>query len=820
VGRITLDGRLDEGEWLLATPFCSFVRIAPTSGGKPGTSTEVRLLRGKDTLFVGVRCFDPAPGGIVRPLGRRDHPARSDAVTVIVDADGDGRTATLFALTAGNVQSDALVYDDDRISYDWDAVWDGATAVDGEGWTAELAIPYAALGAAGGAGLVRIGILRDVARTHERSATFLVPRDARGLASRLNPLEGLGDLAPPPVFSVAPYLAARGVARPQYSDPARPTPRLVDATGDVGVDLRARLGALTLAGAVNPDFGQVEADQVVQNLSTFETFFREKRPFFTEGFEVFEPVGTGNESVPQRVFYSRRIGLAAPILAAAKVVGSPADDVRAGLLDAVVSGGGQPAGSTEDAPRRGLRWTAAQPLRFAPGDAYPLTAPAPENRLAAVARWRLTRGLSLGAQGTSARAVAPTCTAADLARDPPPASCAAVGGEVLAADVDAVSSDAAWYAYGQAAASRAGGGPPERVLRDGTVLRRGDLGRGGYVRAGKRGGEPLRFDLGWSWAAPELDLNASGFQRTQNEQEAKAKLAFVRPSGAGPLEEWEASVSGASRWTTDGRGLLRGRTATASAAGVLAASHLSFGCSATLTADRWDIREIAGSGVPLRMPGATGGSCELSTDSARSLSAALELYGEQSSGGPGLDRPLSYGTVLGVAARPHPRVETRLDLVLDRTVLPLRWVGDDGAGALLFARQDAPSLSVLLAQLWVLAPRLTLQLHGQLFTSYARYDRFRAARPAGGAGIDLTALAPVPAPAQRPDAHTTLLVVDAVLRWEVRPGATLFVVYARNQTGAPVAPGAAAPRTLEPLAAGRGPVVDAVLVKWSWWTGA
>ena len=809
VGRIAVDGRLDEAEWLLATPHRSFVRVAPVAGGPPRLRTEVRVLQAAGTLYVGVRCLDPEPARIVRPLGRRDAPARSDALLVIVDADGDGSTAALFGVSAGGVESDALVYDDDRVSYDWDAVWEGAAAVDGEGWSAELAIPLAALeslGPGGGAAF-RAGVVRDVARTRERSATFMLPRGARGLASRLGRLEGLEGIGSTRALSFFPYVATRLVARPRFED-GRAGPRLVDTVADVGIELRARTGGLTLAGAVNPDFGQVEADRVVQNLTTFETFFPEKRPFFTEGSDVFQPVGSGQEAVPQQLFYSRRIGLSAPILAAAKVVGTTGERLRVGVVEALVAGTGQPRGASEEEPARGLRWSAAQPLRLAPGDAYPEAAPATQNRLAAVARFRALRGLTLGATATSALPLGERCTREAAARDDRPSSCAAPGGNALALDAEALSEDAGWYAYGQAAASRAEGGPPERRLRDGTILRRGETGAGAYVRAGKRGGAPLRFDLGWSWAAPRLELNASGFQRTQNEQEARAAVALVGPEGAGPLEDWEVSLSGSSRWTTDGAGLLRGAKAGATAAGTLAGSHLSLGCTAELSADRWDVREIAGRGVPLRMPGATSARCELETDAARALSGSLELHGERSHGGPGLDRPTSFGTLLGVAARPHPRVTTRVSLLLDRTVLPLRWVGSDAGGGLLFARQDAPTASILVTQLWVLARRLTLQLHGQVLASRERYDRFRASAPDRRGPISYGDLSPAAAPARSPDLSETLLVLDAVLRWEVRPGATLYLVYVRNQAGPP-----------DDAPAARGPVTDAVLVKWSWWTG-
>ncbi len=815
VGRIVVDGRLDDAGWNAAERFGDFVTIAPVAGGVPRERTEVRVLYGPRTLYVGIRCHDREPGGIVRPMGRRDHPARSDSVVILVDADHDHRTATLLSLTAGGVRSDALVYDDDRVTFDWDAVWEGAATVDAGGWTAELAIPTSSLG-----GPLApqpswgFGVIREVARTHERSGTFALPGGARGLTSRLGDLEELRALDAPAAFAFNPYLATRVVVRPRGGDAGGSRARLVDGMGDLGLDLRGRLGAFTLAGALNPDFGQVEADRIVRNLTSFETFFPEKRPFFTEGLDLFQPVGAGDERVPQQLFYSRRIGLGAPILAAAKVVGRAGEDVRVGFLDVLVAGTGR-GGASEEAPSRALRWSPSQPLRVAPADAYPAAAPGAENRLATVVRWRAAPGLVLGAQLTSALPLGAPCAPEDASAANPPASCRSPGGNAFGADLDAVSSDAEWYAYGLVVASRAAGGPPERILADGTALRRGDAGLGGHLRAGRRGGEPWRFDVGFSHASPRLDLNASGFQRTQNEQELRARLSFVRPGAHGPFDDLEAYASALSRWTTDGRGLVRGRSATLGLDASLARTHLATGCSMTSSGARDDVREIAATGIPLRMPGALAASCEVSTDPARAASGRLELHASRAGEAAGFWRPWSSGAALGLALRPHPRAETRVALALDRAALPLRHVGDGADGALLFAAQDARSLSVLVSQLWVVTRDLTVQAHAQLFTAYERYGRFLSAEPRGADVIRPGDLRPAPAPAADPGGRTAALVVDAVLRWEYRPGSTVFLVYSRNQASADTAEG----HTLAPAGLARGPVTDALLVKWTWWTG-
>ena len=189
------------------------------------------------------------------------------------------------------------------------------------------------------------------------------------MVSRFGRLTGLSGVEPTKGLELLPYLAARVTVRPQSRDPARPTPRLVDplARPRRWTSRRRSTSDLTLTGAVNPDFGQVEADQVIQNLSTAEPFFPEKRPFFLEGLDIFQPVGAEYGS-PQQLFYSRRIGLDAPILGAAKLSGSARAALDVGVLEALVMGAGNaslvPGGLPGRSGRRSRRCEANPDRRF------------------------------------------------------------------------------------------------------------------------------------------------------------------------------------------------------------------------------------------------------------------------------------------------------------------------------------------------------------------------------------------------------------------------------------------------------------------------
>ena len=310
----SMDGKLSEPQWLTAPVFDKFVQEFPEEGARPSERTEVRVLYDDDNLYVGIICYDSQPGQILRQLGRRDHIPASDTVGFAIDSGHGHREAFAFTVNAAGVLQDSLWFQDNQNSDDWDAVWDAAVSARPDGWSAEFAIPLNLLRFTD-APVQTWGffVRREIARTHEVIDSVLIPRNANGFVSRFGHLSGLRGLKQKTDIEVTPYLAARGTLRPQFSDPSIPKPRLFDPSIDVGFDLKAAVTrGLTLDATVNPDFGQVEADQVILNLTNFEQFFPEKRPFFTHGLDLFQPVGGDVGHTPQTLFYSRRIGLITP----------------------------------------------------------------------------------------------------------------------------------------------------------------------------------------------------------------------------------------------------------------------------------------------------------------------------------------------------------------------------------------------------------------------------------------------------------------------------------------------------------------------------
>jgi len=327
---ITIDGKLDEAAWAAAPMSSDFTQSYPKVGMKPTDRTEVRVLYDDAALYVGVRMFDSHPDSIAAQLARRDASGiYSDWLHVMVDSYRDRRTSFRFSVNPRGVQKDVLEFDDrNGEDINWDAVWQVGTRVDSAGWTAEYRIPFSQLrfgGAQKGAERVwGFQIMRDIARRNERDSWSPWKTTDPGFVSFEGDLAGIVDVPTPQRLEVLPYVSTKLTRAPGNS--ANPFYKANDATPSAGADLKYGLpGGLTLTATVNPDFGQVEVDPAVVNLSAYETFFPEKRPFFVEGANIFNigSINGGPGYGSQQIFYSRRIGRSPQGFASGEFVDAP-----------------------------------------------------------------------------------------------------------------------------------------------------------------------------------------------------------------------------------------------------------------------------------------------------------------------------------------------------------------------------------------------------------------------------------------------------------------------------------------------------------------
>jgi hypothetical protein len=341
VESIRVDGRLDEEAWSRATPVTDFTQMDPDEGRPASERTEIRFLFDDDALYVGARMYDSQP--VTTRLARRDQWMLSDWLTVIFDSYHDHRTAYGFEVNPSGVRRDQSRTSTGSEDDSWDPVWQVATTIDDEGWTAEMRIPFSQLRFNPVTEQVwGLQIERQIARRGEFSVFSFTPRSEPGGIPRFGHLHGLSDLRTGKRLEVLPYAVARGEMVDRSANPFR-SDREAGISG--GLDVKYRLTSdLTVDATFNPDFGQVDVDPAQVNLSAIETFFQERRPFFVEGAEIFRFGAGGGNSV----FYSRRIGRspqlpapgvadvpdAARILGAAKLSGRTTSGWSVGLLNA------------------------------------------------------------------------------------------------------------------------------------------------------------------------------------------------------------------------------------------------------------------------------------------------------------------------------------------------------------------------------------------------------------------------------------------------------------------------------------------------------
>jgi hypothetical protein len=314
-----VDGRLDEPIWQQAQFVRDFVQREPREGEAATQRTEVAFVYAEDALYVGARLSE-APGAVRALVTRRDREETSDRLVISLDTYRDRRTAYTFAVTAAGVRIDYYHPSDfeNAREYSYDPVWEAETQVDSAGWTAEIRIPYAQLRFNAAAEQVwGVNVARITPARNEIAFWRLVGRNETGWASRMGELVGLNGIKPSRRVEVLPYVASdlRSVSN---VDPSNPFAEARTANWRAGGDLKLGAGPnFTIDATFNPDFGQVEADPAEVNLTAFETFFAERRPFFLEGTQLLNARGN---------FYSRRIG--APPLVPNATYSEPIDHTR------------------------------------------------------------------------------------------------------------------------------------------------------------------------------------------------------------------------------------------------------------------------------------------------------------------------------------------------------------------------------------------------------------------------------------------------------------------------------------------------------------
>lgn len=779
----TIDGSSSDVAWATGPSDADFRQFAPLDGAPATLRSEVRVRYDDRALYFFVRAYDPCPDSIVRRLSRRDtFDATADQVRLLIDPLHDRRTGYDFIVTASGVQSDAALFDDGKEDYSWDGIWRVATRIDSLGWTAEFAVPFSQLRfAEHRAPTFGIFVARWVGRSGERASIPHYSRALPGLVSQMGTLGGLRDLAPPATLVLSPYALAR--ARNLAPAPAQTGTMESRATfgGDVKWLPRPNL---SLDATLNPDFGQVEADPAVLNLSGVEVFQPERRPFFLEGASLLTlPLADDGSG---QLFYTRRIGqrpllldqfgaadsqTETRILGAAKVTAHPTPSTSVAALSAITDeafGRWRPDGTGKyliEPRASALVFRVQQSLRAG----------------------RSSIGLMVTRLDRDADSVTSTFlpsssrAAAITAQQQTSDGVYQASAWLLASDVRG---SAAAIAQMQLSTVHAYQRPDDRIAFDSTRERL--RGRGGFISVGKVGGGISRFSASYRRIDPGVDVNDLGFLTVSGVQGVSTSAGIARntPGQIAGIAYRRSNLSLAldGNWSTAGLAYDRGFTLT----GGFQLANLAL-VQATVTQQLpgafCSVSCTRGGPAVVDPPRATA-VLDFTGDPRRAFVAHANLEVDRD------DEGRSHA--MGVQLDATWRIRSNLDASLAAHALNEHkaWFyygqfGDATSDTTHFAvaRLDVATRSITARVNYALSTSLTLQWYGQAHVSRGEAGDLREL--ADPRSADWTARF-------RPYGDSTLRSnpggidfkrsrSNAVLRWEYRPGSSLFVVWTQGR---------------------------------------
>lgn len=806
---IAVDGSLTEGAWR-GTPVTGFLQRDPDEGKAATERTEVFITYDDEAIYVGARLFDSSPDSIIARLARRDTYTPADRFMVFLDPYHDGRSGFYFGVNAAGTRYDGTLLNDDWDDDSWDGVWQAAAQRDSAGWSVEMRIPYSQLRFQR-ADIQTWGVnfSRDIARRNERDYLVYTPRNGSGFVSRFVNLSGLDNIRPPTRFEVTPYVTSRA----EFTDHAAGDPFNDGSTfgSNVGADLKIGLGSnLTLDGTINPDFGQVEVDPAVVNLSDFETFFPEKRPFFIEGSNIFD-FGSGgannnwgfNWGNPD-FFYSRRVGrppqggvpdadyvnspTGSSIISALKLSGKVGSNWSVGTMHALT------AREMADVDLAGVR----SKVEVEPRTYYSVS--------------RAQKELNGGAQGIGFIGTAAVRDFDDPRLRDEINSTAFTGG------IDGwtfLDSDRKWVVTGWFGASRVAGTADRITDIQRTSLhyfQRPDVdyvsvdsaatslaGYGGRVALNKQKGN-WTFNSAVGVMSPGLDMNDLGFQFRS--------------------DIINTHVVGGYSWTKPGRIIRNARLNTAlfrswnyggdvTWTGVWANSNVNFtnywwaGGFFAYNPRTVDTRLTRGGPATIGQSGFETGAW-VGTDDRKPVVLSLEGHLSQYE----KDADRSWSVYPGIEYKPSSSMSLRVSPSFERSYTSAQYVGtfeDPHASATfgnryVFANLQQTSLSASIRLNWIFTPTMSLELYAQPLIASGNYTGFKELERSrsydfrtygeDGSTFDDATLTADPdgtgpaAPIQidNPDFNFRSLRGNAVLRWEYMPGSTLFLVWTQSRS--------------------------------------
>ncbi len=835
-GPVTIDGRLDEAAWAAATPITNFTQSQPHEGQPATQRTEVRVLFDDEALYIGARVYDSlGAAGIRAPLARRDqlldangnngsfNSLTTDKIIVMLDPYHNHIDQAWFEVNPAGAKGDQFNGDPS-----WDPIWQSAAHVDSLGWTAEMRIPYSQLRfSRDTAQTWGMQVWRYSDRNNEKDMWAFWRANEAGGPAFFGHLTGMRIVARPRQFELLPYVLTGEQFK--FAPSNDPYHNSSEKKLQAGLDLKYLLTSnLTLDATVNPDFGQVEVDPATINLSAYETYYDEKRPFFVAGSNAFDFGGAScmfcSNFSSLDLFYSRRIGRVpqlngwvdnrsefddtpgtTSILGAAKITGRTAGGVSVGLLDAL---------------------TGRETAHYLPDGGGPEL----EQRVEPLTNYfvgRLKKELregatTVGGMFTSTVRQMGDTVLSDRLRD---------HAEAAGFDFRHNWSRRTYQWMGSLALSNVSGSasaidltqqssahyfdrPDRRETTDGLFSTKYDpnatslRGYGFYTRVAKQTGTWV-WETAQNWRSPGFETNDLSFQSQADYKWMNANIGqqFTTPTSWYRSQVWIAG--GQQQFNYDGD-----RT-DLQAQAFYSMEFLNYWNLRTMYINHpaVDDDRLTRGGPVVRRAGYNAGQVEVSTDARGRAVFDLSVSSNSGIG----DGTRSWEIGPGVALKPASNVFISLTPTLSWDESSAQYVTthDDPTATsfygarYVFAYLKSRTWSLDTRVNWTFTPNLTLQLYAQPYFStgdYSSFREFRAPRTldkvvygkdagtiaytpgvGGAAGsylVDPDNTGPAaPFSFDNPDFAYRSLIGNAVLRWEYRPGSTVYFVWTQNRSG-------------------------------------
>lgn len=804
-----IDGKLDEDLWQNKGVWSEkFSQVIPFERAYTGSWTKMKIFYDDKNIYVGVYCKDIHPETMNAFIGNRDDNSNGDLISIAFDPYHDYRAAVEFNINLGGNKTDLTVTDKLSVNLSWNAVWEGRTHQDlaDSSWTAELRIPFNQIryNQKNDDGIWGLHVRRIIRRNNEVQNWSMIPIKNNGHVFSFGTMHGMQDLPKPKGIEFLPYVMNKLIREPKianspYQDGNRWKP-------NAGLDAKFAISDYTMDLSINPDYGQVELDPSVMNLTAYEVFYEEKRPFFLEGKHILE--FDNNEG--GMMFYSRRIGSRSryqyplvdnqqifasstdfvPILGAMKLTGTNRKGLTIGILESITAKTSQKVtqlGSAEEKIQTEplTNYTVARVQKNWDGNTLlggmitsvnrKMDAPHLEEFLvkdAFTAGVDFTKYFSNRLYYVETKAMYSTLSGTKDA-------------------LMATKTNATHFFQRKSGAEYLNMNP------DATSL----SGTGGYIKAGKKGNAQWNYAETFSWSFPGFDLNEVGYLKQTDYKLNESELAFRKTDPWGPFRAAGITLTQRNVWNYGGKAMdnnlaVRFRSLTIK-------RRIEMDLKEAFSWNSVDSRMLRG-GYDLRYNPNFTSTFSMNSDRAKRIFLKVDYDGKHF-----LDGETRYNEIrpsLTFRLGNHIHLVTQFNYAWNKDNLQyvstsdLPSINTDEA-TYVMGRMRQETYGFTFRLQGNITPDLSIQYYGSPFTSTAQYDRFKYAtntlsrtyserfqefspeQLSYADGMYSVGRGAQAGSFKDPNFSFNEFRSNLVARWEYLPGSTLYLVWEHNRSG-------------------------------------